>query len=283
MEKGALGIDAGHDGFDGDFFAIGENDAGDGAVFEEDVLDFGIGADFSACLFCRFGKCAREGAESAARKRGRANGMGVGRRAQQKNGGRTSGPGTKRGAKDAARSDDGAKEFGFEKFGDEIRDGHGTPAKKIEDAGFSKAANAAAGLQEIPEICGSRLVDRGRRDGSELRKEAGGFFERCGKLGVFGGVLGGNAGNFAGGFDDVVVEKERVAVRRWGEDAGVGMQDLAIEGFEILHPDPRVFAPTPDGNALLFYNDVAKTAAEIARISAKDSAKYAQFAASLEE
>src|SRR5258706_13050586 len=61
--------------------------------------------------------------------------------------------------------------------------------------------------------------------------------------------------------------------------------DMQLESFdcEILQPDPRVFAPTPDGNALLFYNDVAKTAAEIARISAKDSAKYAQFAASLEE
>jgi phytoene dehydrogenase-like protein len=61
--------------------------------------------------------------------------------------------------------------------------------------------------------------------------------------------------------------------------------DMQLEAFdcEILHPDPRVFAPTPEGNALLFYNDVAKTAREIARISAKDSAKYAQFAASLEE
>jgi phytoene dehydrogenase-like protein len=62
-------------------------------------------------------------------------------------------------------------------------------------------------------------------------------------------------------------------------------RDLRLDNFdcEILYPDPRVFAPTPDGQALLFYNDVAKTAAEIARISAKDSAKYAQFASSLEE
>ncbi len=61
--------------------------------------------------------------------------------------------------------------------------------------------------------------------------------------------------------------------------------DMQLESFdcEILQPDPRVFAPTPDGNALLFYNDVAKTAGEIGRISAKDSAKYAQFATSLEE
>ncbi len=62
-------------------------------------------------------------------------------------------------------------------------------------------------------------------------------------------------------------------------------RDLQLDNFdcEILYPDPRVFAPTPDGKALLFYNDVAKTAAEIARISAKDSAKYAQFALSLEK
>ncbi|HYS23915.1 MAG TPA: NAD(P)/FAD-dependent oxidoreductase [Candidatus Eisenbacteria bacterium] len=62
-------------------------------------------------------------------------------------------------------------------------------------------------------------------------------------------------------------------------------RDLQLDNFdcEILYPDPRVFAPTPDGQALLFYAGVARTAAEIARISAKDSAKYAQFASSLEK
>jgi phytoene dehydrogenase-like protein len=61
--------------------------------------------------------------------------------------------------------------------------------------------------------------------------------------------------------------------------------DLQLDKFdcEILSPDPRVFAPTPDGKALHFYNDVAKTAAAIGYFSAKDAAKYAQFAASLEE
>src|ERR1700687_3161602 len=233
MEKGALVLDAGHDGFDSDFFAIGENDAGDSAVFEADVLDFGIGADFSACLFRRFDRRGGDGAESAARKRGRAYGMGVGGGAQKKDSGRSGGPGAKRSAKNAASSDDGAKQFCFEEFRDEIRDGHGTPAEKIEDAGFSKAANAAAGLDEIPKILGSGLVYRGRRDGSELRKEAGGFFERCGKLGVFGGVLGGNTGNFAGGFNDVIVEKERVAIRRWREDTRVGRENFTIEFIEL--------------------------------------------------
>jgi phytoene dehydrogenase-like protein len=62
-------------------------------------------------------------------------------------------------------------------------------------------------------------------------------------------------------------------------------RDLQIEKFDcqILHPDPRVFAPTPDGRALLFYNDHAKTAGGIAHLSAKDAAKYTKFAEVLGE
>jgi phytoene dehydrogenase-like protein len=62
-------------------------------------------------------------------------------------------------------------------------------------------------------------------------------------------------------------------------------QDLQVEKFdcEILRPDPRVFAPAPDGRAILFYDDVAKTAGGIARISAKDAASYPKFARALEE
>jgi phytoene dehydrogenase-like protein len=61
-------------------------------------------------------------------------------------------------------------------------------------------------------------------------------------------------------------------------------RDLQLEKFsyEILSPDPRVFAPTPDGKALFFYNDTAKTAAGIASFSEKDAAKYTGFAESLE-
>jgi phytoene dehydrogenase-like protein len=51
---------------------------------------------------------------------------------------------------------------------------------------------------------------------------------------------------------------------------------------EILRPDPRVFAPAPGGKSLLFYNEHAKTAAEIARHSERDAAKYAQFAETLD-
>jgi phytoene dehydrogenase-like protein len=60
--------------------------------------------------------------------------------------------------------------------------------------------------------------------------------------------------------------------------------DMQVEKFQchLLHPNPRLFAPTPDGKALLFYNDHAKTAGGIARFSAKDAAKYAEFAKTLE-
>jgi phytoene dehydrogenase-like protein len=60
--------------------------------------------------------------------------------------------------------------------------------------------------------------------------------------------------------------------------------DMQLEKFdcEILSPDPRVFAPAPDGKSLIFYDDTAKTAAGIARFSEKDAAKYSQFARTLE-
>jgi phytoene dehydrogenase-like protein len=65
--------------------------------------------------------------------------------------------------------------------------------------------------------------------------------------------------------------------------------DIALDmqldkfGCEILRPDPRVFAPNPDGRALLFYDNHAKTAGGIAHLSAKDAQKYTQFAESLEQ
>jgi phytoene dehydrogenase-like protein len=62
-------------------------------------------------------------------------------------------------------------------------------------------------------------------------------------------------------------------------------RDLKLErlGLQILQPDPRVFAPAPDGRALLFYNDAAKTAGAISRLSAKDGTRYTEFAEALDE
>jgi phytoene dehydrogenase-like protein len=62
-------------------------------------------------------------------------------------------------------------------------------------------------------------------------------------------------------------------------------RDMGVEKCDchIFHPDPRVFAPTPDGKAILFYDDAAKTAGGIARLSAKDAEKYPKFAERLGE
>ena len=62
-------------------------------------------------------------------------------------------------------------------------------------------------------------------------------------------------------------------------------RDIGVEKFDchIFEPDPRLFAPSPDGRAVLFYGDAAKTAGGIARISAKDAEKYPQFAKTLEQ
>jgi phytoene dehydrogenase-like protein len=62
-------------------------------------------------------------------------------------------------------------------------------------------------------------------------------------------------------------------------------KELQLEkfGLKILRPDPRMFAPAPDGRAVLFYEDAAKTAGGIARLSAKDGTRYTEFAEALEE
>jgi phytoene dehydrogenase-like protein len=54
-------------------------------------------------------------------------------------------------------------------------------------------------------------------------------------------------------------------------------------GLEIFRPNPRVFAPAPDGRGLLFYEDAAKTAGAISHLSAKDGASYTKFAKELEK
>lgn len=62
-------------------------------------------------------------------------------------------------------------------------------------------------------------------------------------------------------------------------------RDIPVEQFDchVFRPDPRMFAPAPDGRAILFYNDAAKTAGGIARLSAKDAAQYTKFAEALQE
>jgi len=55
--------------------------------------------------------------------------------------------------------------------------------------------------------------------------------------------------------------------------------DLRLEphGLEMIHPEPRVFAPALDGRALLLYSDPARSAGEIEKFSRQDARKYAEF------
>jgi phytoene dehydrogenase-like protein len=62
-------------------------------------------------------------------------------------------------------------------------------------------------------------------------------------------------------------------------------RDMQLDkfGLEVFRPNPRVFAPAPDGRGLLFYEDAAKTAGAISHLSAKDGASYTKFAKELEK
>jgi phytoene dehydrogenase-like protein len=61
-------------------------------------------------------------------------------------------------------------------------------------------------------------------------------------------------------------------------------RDMQLQKFNlhIIQPEPRLFAPSPDGPGLLFYGDAAKTASGISTFSVKDSGRYAEFAEALE-
>lgn len=62
-------------------------------------------------------------------------------------------------------------------------------------------------------------------------------------------------------------------------------REMQLEKFnlQIFRPDPRVFAPAPDGRGLLFYEDATKTAGAITHFSVKDGARYTEFAKALEK
>lgn len=56
---------------------------------------------------------------------------------------------------------------------------------------------------------------------------------------------------------------------------------LARHGLKMMQPDVRVFAPAPDGRALMLYGDAEKSSAGIASFSARDARKYLEFQKSL--
>src|ERR1700716_1503019 len=61
------------------------------------------------------------------------------------------------------------------------------------------------------------------------------------------------------------------------------VRDLQLEkhGLKLITPDVAVTALSPEGRALILYNDSQQAAAEIAKFSPKDAAKYAELQESL--
>jgi phytoene dehydrogenase-like protein len=61
------------------------------------------------------------------------------------------------------------------------------------------------------------------------------------------------------------------------------VRDMQLErrGVQFVRPDPRLIALAPDGRAIVFSADVARTAEAIRPFSARDAARYPEFCASL--
>lgn len=57
--------------------------------------------------------------------------------------------------------------------------------------------------------------------------------------------------------------------------------ELSRHGLAFLQPDVRVFAPAPDGRAIVLYGDAAKTARELEKTSPHDAKGYLAFHESL--
>jgi phytoene dehydrogenase-like protein len=52
---------------------------------------------------------------------------------------------------------------------------------------------------------------------------------------------------------------------------------LAARGLRFLEPEPRLFAPLPDGRSLRLWGNPERSAAEIHRLSPKDAERYPEF------
>jgi phytoene dehydrogenase-like protein len=53
--------------------------------------------------------------------------------------------------------------------------------------------------------------------------------------------------------------------------------NLARHGLEMITPEARVLALTPDGRSLCIYNDVGRTVSEVEKFSANDARSYPEF------
>ena len=63
------------------------------------------------------------------------------------------------------------------------------------------------------------------------------------------------------------------------------VRDMQLDrhGLKLITPDVSTIALSPDGRAIILYNDVRKSAEEIGKLSKKDAARYPEFQESLQK
>ncbi len=61
------------------------------------------------------------------------------------------------------------------------------------------------------------------------------------------------------------------------------LRDMQLDrhGLKLITPDVSTVSLSPDGRALVLYNDVRKAAEEVGKFSKKDATRYAEFQESL--
>ena len=67
------------------------------------------------------------------------------------------------------------------------------------------------------------------------------------------------------------------ARRRLREGRRRTRSGLAARGLRFIEPEPRLFAPLPDGRSLRLWGNPERSAAEIHRLSPKDAVRYPEF------
>ena len=151
-EEGVPRIGARDDRGGGDLGAVGERDAGDGAVVDEDSRDGRAGANLGAGLARGVGHRARDRAGPAHRGHAAAAGQRIDRGGEQQHRAGAGRPRPHRGAVNAARGDRRLQQIALEPFGDEIGDRHRAPAQQREAVAFAERAEAASRLGELPQV-----------------------------------------------------------------------------------------------------------------------------------
>jgi hypothetical protein len=233
LQKRAFGICAGDDSFGGNFFAAGECDTRHGAIFDEDARDFGVGTNFGTGLLRGGGKSVGKSSRASFDLHVAAIRQAARSTAKQKKRSCAGGPWARSGAENSASGDRGTKEFRFEKFGDEIGNGHGAPANQALHVFLVQASKGFSGPKEIPDVARGGPINVGRRHEKQIAYEGTRGIESFGEFDVSGGVGFGESGDCGDVRKSAGVEEERAAVGMRREEASGRFEELNAVAFEL--------------------------------------------------